>query len=190
MAWRTAAAAGDTKVIREIVQDSLDGWRSTKRPKTVVPDVWRGIQTLQIVEITPELVRVSCKAESDYEMIDGRSVEMASPLKSGMAISARAMDMLMYDLPHYRPERVQIDVYTTFREADRSSELACILSTAVSREQATTIDWEEWTPAEIIEALEGRCRMGELGQPLPIEVEPVLASEGEAGETPPAAANR
>ena len=116
MAWRTAAAAGDVKVIREIVQDSLDGWRSTKRPKTVAPEVWRGVQSLQIVEVRPDLVRVSCQAESEYKMIEGRSVETANPLQSGMATTARAMDMLMYELPHYKPERVQIDVYATFRE--------------------------------------------------------------------------
>jgi hypothetical protein len=190
MAWRTAAAAGDLKVIRELVQDALDGWRSTKRPKTLPADVWRGIQSLQILDIRPDLVRLSCQAESEYKMSEGRSVEIASPLQSGMAITARAMDMLMYDLPHYKPERVQIDVYATFREADRASERACILSTAASREDVAAVDWEEWAPAEIVEALDGRWRMGDLGQPLPIDVDPVLASQGEAGETPPAAANR
>ncbi|HMG18638.1 MAG TPA: hypothetical protein VK573_07930 [Gemmatimonadales bacterium] len=190
MAWRTAAAAGDVKVIRDIVQDSLDGYRSTKRPKTVAPDVWRGVQSLQIVEVRPDLVRVSCQAESDYTMVEGRSVETANPLQSGMAMTARAMDMLMYELPHYKPERVQIDVYATFREADRASERACILSTTASREAASAVDWEEWTPSEIVEALEGRYRMGDLGQPLPIEVEPPVSTEGEPGEAPPAAAKR
>jgi hypothetical protein len=190
MAWRTAAAAGDVKVIRDIVQDSLDGWRSTKRPKTVAPDVWRGVQSLQIVEVRADLVRVSCQAESDYKMIEGRSVETANPLQSGMAITVRAMDMLMYELPHYKPERVQIDVYATFREADRAAERVCILSTMVSREAAAAVDWEEWTPSEIVEALEGNYRMGELGQPLPIEVEPPAAAEREPGEVPPAAAKR
>jgi hypothetical protein len=85
---------------------------------------------------------------------------------------------------------VQIDVYTTFREADGSSRRACILSTAASREAGAAVDWEEWTPAEIVEALEGRCRMGDAGQPLPIEVEPPAATESEPGEAPPAAAKR
>jgi len=190
MAWRTAAAAGDVKVIRDIVQDSLDGWRSTKRPKTVAPDVWRSIQSLQIVEVRPDLVRVSCQGESEYKMIEGRSVETANPLQSGMATTARAMDMLIYELPHYKPERAQIDVYATFRESDRASERACILSTTASREAAAAVDWEEWTSSEIIEALEGRYRMGELGRPLPIEVEPPAATEGEPGEAPPEAAKR
>jgi hypothetical protein len=190
MAWRTAAAAGDVKVIRDIVQDSLDGWRSTKRPKTVAPEVWRGVQSLQIVEVRPDLVRVSCQAESEYKMLEGRSVETANPLQFGMATTARAMDMLMYELPHYKPERVQIDVYATFRESDRASERVCILSTTASRDAAVAVDWEEWTPSEIVEALAGRYRMGELGRPLPIEVEPPAATEAEPGEVPPAAAKR
>jgi hypothetical protein len=190
MAWRTAADAGDVKVIRDIVQDSLDGWRSTKRPKTVAPEVWRGVQSLQIVEIRSDLVRVSCQAESEYRMSDGTSVETANPLQAGMAITARALDMLLYELPHYKPQRVQVDVYATFRGVDGSSRRACILSTAASREAAAMVDWEEWTPAEIIEALEGRCRMGDMGQPLPIEVEPPAAAEAEPGEAPSRAANR
>lgn len=190
MAWRVAASAGDVKVIRDIVQDSLDGWRSTKRPKAVAPEVWRGVQSLQIVEVRPDLVRASCQAESEYKMTGGRSLETANPLQAGMSITARAMDMLLYELPHYRPPQVQIDVYTTFREADGASRRACILSTSASREAAAAVDWEEWTPAEIVEVLEGRCRMGDMGQPLPIEVEESAQPEREPGETPPAAAKR
>jgi len=117
MAWRKAAAAGDVKVIRDIVEDALTGWRSIKRPKEVPPDVWRGIQSMQLVEVGPEFVRVSCQAEGDYKLVNGRWFEQASPLHEGMAITARALDMLLYELPHFKAGRVQIDVYTTFREA-------------------------------------------------------------------------
>jgi hypothetical protein len=189
MAGRAAAAAGDVKVIQDIVQDSIDSWRSMKRPKTVPPEVWRGVQSLQIVEVRVDLVRVSCQAESEYKMIGGQSIEAANPLQTGMAITACALEMLFYELPHYKPPRVQIDVYTTYREA-RQSERVCILSTSASREAAATIDWEEWTPPEIVEALEGRCRMDDNGQPLPIEVEPPVPVESQPDQTPPSAAKR
>ena len=189
MAWRQAAAAGDVKVIRQIVQDSLDGWRSMKRPKAVAAEVWRGVQSMQIVEVRTDLVRVSCQAESEYKQVDGKSVEVANPLQAGMAMTARGLDMLLYELPHYMAPRVQIDVYTTFREADGGSERACILSTFASREEAKEVDWEEWTPAEVIEALGGRCRMVDHGRPLPIEVEPPAVEE-EAGETPSRSAKK
>jgi hypothetical protein len=182
MAWRQAAAAGDVKVIRDIVQDSIEVWRSAKRPKIVPAEVWRGIQSMQIVEVRTDLVRVSCQAESEYKQVEERWVESTNPLQAGMAMTARALEMLLYDLPHYRPLQVQIDVYTTFREPDGAPQRTCIVSTLTTREQAATVDWEDWTAAEIIEALGGRWHIGDRGQPLPIEVEPPAAVETEPGE--------
>jgi hypothetical protein len=190
MAWRQAAAAGDVTVIRDIVQDSLDAWRSAKRPKTVAVEIWRGIQSLQIVEVRTDLLRVSCQAESDYKQVADGWVETANPLQAGLAMTVRALEMLLYDLPHYRPSQVQIDVYTTFREVDGRSERACILSTSASRENAAGVDWEEWTAVDIIETLGGRCRMGDRGQPLPIEVEPPTPVETESGQAASPAAKQ
>ncbi len=55
LAWRTAAAAGDLTVIRDIIDDSIKHWSSQKRPKPVAPEVWRGIQSLQLVSLAPGL---------------------------------------------------------------------------------------------------------------------------------------
>jgi hypothetical protein len=93
------------------------------------------------------------------------------------------MEMLFYELPHYMAPRVQVDVYTTFRAPDGGSERACILSTTATREEARQVDWEDWTAADVIEELGGRCRMDDRGHPLPIEVEPPAALEAETGET-------
>lgn len=187
MAWRKAAAEGDVKVIKDIVQDSLYGWRSTKRPKEVSPDVWRGVQSMQLVEVGPELVRVSCQAEGDYKLVNGRWFEQASPLQEGMAITARALDMLLYELPHFKAGRVQIDVYTTFRESGAATRRGCILSTVVTREAAREVDWEEWTPGEIVDTLGGRYELDEQARPVPIEVEEPKPPEPEGVEAPPAA---
>ena len=184
LAWRKAAAEGDVKVIRDIVEDSLGAWRSMKRPKEVPAEVWRGIQSMQIVEVDAEVVRVSCQAEGDFRLVNGRWVETANPLHEAMAVTVKGLDMLLYELPHYKPGRVQIDVYMTMREADRATERVCILSTTATRENARQIDWEEWTPAQIVEALSGRYRMDDLGQPLPIQVEAPKRTEAEHVGTP------
>ena len=184
LAWRKAAAEGDVKVIRDIVEDSLGAWRSMKRPKEVPAEVWRGIQSMQIVEVDAEVVRVSCQAEGDFRLLNGRWVETANPLHEAMAVTVKGLDMLLYELPHYKPGRVQIDVYMTMREADRATERVCILSTTATRENARQIDWEEWTPAQIVEALSGRYRMDDLGQPLPIQVEAPKRTEAEHVGTP------
>jgi len=184
LAWRKAAAEGDVKVIRDIVEDSLGAWRSMKRPKEVPAEVWRGIQSMQIVEVDAEVVRVSCQAEGDFRLLNGRWVETANPLHEAMAVTVKGLDMLLYELSHYKPGRVQIDVYMTMREADRATERVCILSTTATRENARQIDWEEWTPAQIVEALSGRYRMDDLGQPLPIQVEAPKPTEAEHLGTP------
>src|SRR5256885_10467831 len=105
LAWRKAAAEGDVKVIRDIVEDSLGAWRSMKRPKEVPAEVWRGIQSMQIVEVDAEVVRVSCQAEGDFRLLNGRWVETANPLHEAMAVTGKGLDMLPYELFHSKPGR-------------------------------------------------------------------------------------
>lgn len=192
MAWRRAAAGGDTKVIRDIVEDCLEGWRSQKRPKPVAAEVWRGVQSLQLVHVEADFVRVSATAESDYKLVDGQWLEMRNPLQEGIAISAHAAEMLFYELPHYRPERLQIDVYTTFRDESGATRRECVLSTETTREGAREVDWDDWTADEIIESLGGRYRLSDSGRPLAITVEPPPPPDeeenGEAKEAAPAEA--
>ena len=183
LAWRSAAAGGDVNVIRMIVDDSLSAWRSGKRPKNVAPDVWRGIQSMQLTDLAPDFVRVSAQAQSEYRLQDGAWTEVQNPLQEAIEITARAADMLFYDMPHYRPERIQIDVYTAFRDGEGPTRNVCIMSTSATREQAREADWEEWSAADIVDTLGARYRPGEFGQPLPIEVEP---PSGILDDMPPA----
>ncbi len=184
LAWRDAAAAGDTKVIRDIVEDCLEGWRSQKRPKPVAAEVWRGVQSLQLVHVEADFVRVSATAESEYKLVDGQWLEMRNSLQEGIAITARAAEMLFYELPHYRPERLQIDVYTTFRDESGATRRECILSTEPTREDARNVDWDDWTPDEIVEALGGRYRLSDAGRPLAITVEPPPAPDEDDNDEP------
>ncbi len=180
MAWRKAAEDGDVKIIAEIVEDSLTEWSSKKKPKEIAVDVWRGMQSTQLVEVAADFVRVSCQAESEYRREGKNWVESANPLQTGMAITARVAEMVFYDLPHFRPERIQIDVYATFRDGDGASSRVCIMSTEADRSAALAVDWDEWTGEEIADSLGARYRMGERGQPLAIEVaDPVVEDEAE-----------
>ncbi len=38
-AWRKAATAGDVGVIQKILEDAIGGWRSSRRPKEVPPEI-------------------------------------------------------------------------------------------------------------------------------------------------------
>lgn len=182
MAWRKAAADGDVKIIAEIVEDSLKEWSSKKKPKEVAVDAWRGLQSTQLVEVAADFVRVSCQAESNYRLVKGNWVEASNPLQTGMTITAKVAEMVLYDLPHFRPPRIQVDIYTTFRSGDVSTR-ACIMSIEIDRKAAVDVDWDEWTGEEISDFLGARYRMGERGQPLPIEVA-APAVEDESEETP------
>jgi hypothetical protein len=176
MAWRKAAAAGDLNVIRQLLEESIAGWCSMKRPGEVAPDVWRAIQSVDLIDVGPDSARVSCQVESEYRLLGGRWVEVASPLKEGMAVTARLADMLLYDVPNLRLASARIDVYTNFRNPEGGSQRACILTTTARREAAREVDWESWTPAEIVDALGGRCRLGEGGDVLPIDLEDEAAT--------------
>jgi hypothetical protein len=183
MAWRQAAAAGDVKVIRDIVEDAISVWRSSKRPKEVPPDIWRGVQSMQLVDAAPGHIRVSCQAQSDYRLVDGRWVEISNPLQEGFGVGSKTAELLFYELPHFRPDSAQIDIYTSFREGEGATQHNCILSIETDRETVKQVDWEEWTAEEIADHLGARYRLGERGQPLPIEVEPPSSPEdGEPAE--------
>ncbi|MBF8286757.1 MAG: hypothetical protein HW393_571 [Dehalococcoidia bacterium] len=186
MAWRKAASGGDVDVIRQILEDAILSWRSIKRPREVAPDVWRGIQSVALVDVAADSAPTgaslgasgSCQVESEYRLLDGRWVEVSSPLQEGFAVTACLADMLLYDVPNLRLDSVRIDVHTTFRDAGGTAERACILTTNVRRELAREVDWEEWTPAEIVDAFGGRYRLGERGVALPVDpVEGAAAPE-------------
>ena len=175
MAWRQAAASGDVDVIRQLLEQSICDWRSMKRPEKVSPDIWRGVQSVDLIDVGPDSARVSCQVESDYRLCGGRWVEVANALEEGMAATARLAEMLLYDVANLRLASARIDVYTTFRDPEGGSRRACILTTAASREAARDVGWETWTPAEIVDALGGRYRLGGRGA-LPIEVEDEAAT--------------
>ena len=168
LAWRDAAKAGDTKVIRDIVEDAMKLWTSQKRPKEVSAEVWRGIQSMQLAGVGPDYVRVSCVAQSEHRMVDGRWVEIRNPLQEGVAIAAKAADMLFWELPHYRPENIQIDVYTDYRDDEGRARRECIISMQATREEAKHLDWEEWTADQITDALGAVYTLNESGRPMPI----------------------
>ena len=120
-------------------------------------------------------------------MQDGRWIELRNPLQEGMTITAKASDMLMYEVIHYRPEKLQIDVYTDYRDDSGATRRECVLSTLAVRADARDVNWEEWTPEQIVEALDGRYHLSESGRPLPIE--PIAPPEPPAEEQTATAAS-
>jgi len=165
--YRELAAAGDIPTIRLIVEEALAEWRSARPPKGMQPTVWAGLQTMEILDVGADYVHVSCSAEGEYKMEEGRWRETKSPVQEAMAIAAKAMEMLFYELPHMKMARVVVDVYTTYRD-DAGARRERILACDVWREDARQVNWDEWTPQQITERLNARYRLGEHGQVLPL----------------------
>jgi hypothetical protein len=165
--YRELAAAGDIATIRLIVDEAMADWRSGRPPKGIPPAVWLGVQTMEVVDVGPDHVHVTCSAEGEYKMVESRWLETKSPLQEAMAIAAKVTEMLLYELPHLKLSRVLVDVYTTYRDA-AGARRERILACDARREEARQIDWDEWTPQQITDRLGARYRLGEHGQALPL----------------------
>jgi len=181
--YRELAAAGDIPTIREIVEEAMEGWHSARPPKEVPPSVWHGVQTMELMEVGPDHIRVSCSAEGQYKMVDGRWQEITSLFQEATAVTAKAADMLLYELPNLKLDHVRIDVYTTYRDAARARR-QCILTCTARRDDARQVDWDGWTPEQIVRRLGARYRLDENGQPLPIGPDEPAAAPAAGSEKP------
>lgn len=153
--WRNLVAGGDVDAIRQLVEAEVEAWRSARVPRGVPTLLWHGIQTVELIDVSASGSRVSCNAEGESALVDGRRVETSSPLTEGMKITLKLAEMLLYDIPNVKLDHVQIDVYTSFRDDSGHAEPRCILSTRVERGVVEHIDWEQIEPGEFISLTQG-----------------------------------
>jgi len=179
--WRGLVASGDLDAIRRILEAEVERWKTERMPKGVEASLWHGVQTVELLEVGADSARVSCSAEGQYALVDGQRREVSSALQEGMRLTVKLADMLLYDVPNLRLAQVQVDVYTTFREAAAGASQLCILSTLVRRSEVEDLDWENTPPEEIVARLEGRFRADAYGAPQPIDPLEVAAGERESG---------
>jgi len=166
--WRRLVEQGDLDAIRQIVQSEVERWREDRPPRDVPPSLWHGVQTVELLEVGRDYVRLTCTAEGQYAMMDGQRREVSTALSEGMKLTVKLADMFLYDIPNLRLDRVQIDVYTTFRDRRGAATQDCILSTLVRRSDAQRVDWEA-SPEGIVATFGGRFRRDHSGAALPIE---------------------
>lgn len=167
--WRRLVEQGDLDAIRQIVQGEVKRWREDRPPRDVHPSLWHGVQTVELLEVGRDYVRLTCTAEGQYAVVDGQRREVSTALSEGMKLTAKLADMFLYDIPNLRLDRVQIDVYTTFRNRHGAATQDCILSTLARRSDAQRVDWEASSPEEIVATLGGRFRRDHSGAALAIE---------------------
>ena len=156
MHWRGLVESGDLDAIRTLIEDEIDTWHDSRVPRGTPALLWHGIQTVELLDVTPTSARVSCNAEGEYALSSGRRIETSSPLAEGMKITKRLAEMLLYDVPNVKLDHVQVDVYTSFRDEHGHAEPRCILSTDIERKAVEHIDWEETEPVDFVALTGGR----------------------------------
>jgi hypothetical protein len=176
--WQRKVEEGDLEMIRQLVDVEVERWRTERPPRAVPASVWQGIQGVELVAVGRDYIHASTTAEPQFALVGGARRQISSALDEARRVTARLAERLLYDIPHVRPDRVQIDCYTTFLELGAEAAQRCILSTLARRDDAAAIDWDSDPPEAIAERLGARYRLDERGVPLPIEpdVEAVRAS--------------
>lgn len=165
---RQRVLEGDVEVIRALVTEELGRWKTMKPPKDVDPATWAGVRSAELVDVTPDGVRVSAVAEGQYAQVNGDRRQVSSALDEGMKVTAKLADMVLYDIPNVRLPYVQVDIYSTYRDEGGASQ-RCVLSTYARREVADVLPWDELDAEQVVRTFDGRYRLDDRGNPLPID---------------------
>ena len=149
--WRGLVQQGDLKAIRELLETEIETWHRARVPRGTPALLWHGVQTVELLDVTEHSARVSCNADGEYALVNGRRLETSSPLSEGMKITTKLAEMLLYDVPNVKLDHFQIDVYTSFRDESGHAEPRCVLSTLVQRSLVEDFDWENDTATSFVE---------------------------------------
>lgn len=171
-AWRKRVASGDVDIIAALLEESLATWRRGRPPRGTPANLWAGIQGAQLIAVEVEGATLSTSAEGEFRTENGERVQVASALDEGIAISAKLLDMILYDVPNLRLGYARVDVYSTFT-GEQGAQQRPILSVMAHRATADDIVWEALTAEEIIGRFEAVFERGPGGQPKAITLPPV-----------------
>ena len=169
--WQDLVAANDIDAIRGILDQEVERWRTMRPPKGVAAGVWRGVQSMSVLQANARYVALTTSADADFRIVEGRQTQVATALDTAFATAMRLVEMVFYDVPDYRPEVVRVDVYTTYHDAQGRAESQPILSVTADRADAMRLDWGI-PPRELALAFEASFRLGPGDDALPIDLPP------------------
>ena len=153
-----------------LVSEEVSRWKTARMPRGADPTIWHGVQSSELLDVTPTSVRLSAAAEGQYALVSGERREVSSALREGMKLTAKLADMVLYDIPNVRLAGAQIDIYSTFRDETGATQ-HCILSTNCTREIAIDFDWDTMDAEDIVHAFGGRFALDDRGNALPIPID-------------------
>lgn len=168
--WRRRVESGDLRVIAGLILEAMATWRRARPPRELSPAVWAGIQSAELVAVSPECATVSAVAEPEYRTEGGQRVLVTPLFEVAQHVAARLIDMMLYDVPNLRMSRIRVDIYATFTGDDAVPVQRPILSSMATREAAEGLPWESLQPPEVLARFQTTYRLGSAGQPLPIDL--------------------
>jgi len=175
-AWRRRVASGDTDIIAALIEEALATWRRARPPRGIPPGTWAGIQSAQLIAVEPDSATLTASAEGEFRTEGGQRVQVASPLDDAIAIAAKLLDMMLYDVPNLRLGTVRVDVYTTFASPDGTLTQRPILTVTADRAVAEGLAWDALTPAELLGRFDAHYIRDPAGRAIPIELPPVAGA--------------
>lgn len=174
--WRQQVESGDAPIVAALIEEALGTWRRARPPRGTPSNLWAGVQAAQLVAVTTDSATLSASAESEFRTEGAVRVQVSTALDEAAALATRLIDMMLYDVPNLRLDRVRVDVYSTFAGDGGIPVQRPILSSTAERAVADGLTWEAMTPLEILGRFDSSFQREPNGQGAPIQLDPV---EGE-----------
>lgn len=176
--WRTAIAGGDLNVLRQAVDNAMDGWRRQKPPRGMPPADWQALMSVAAIAMDTRRCRVSMLVSSDIRVVNNQRQELGRPIDVGRRVAVRMVERLLYEIPHVRFEEVQVDIYAPRTASEGGLASDCILVVRADRAGAAVAPWDTADDAGILE--EWSTREAVPGEVLDPEIDALIAPEGQA----------
>jgi hypothetical protein len=181
-AWRRRVESGDTDIVCALIEEALGVWRRGRPPRGTPSSLWAGVQGAQLIAVEQDGATLSASAEPEFRTEAGVRVQVASALDEAIALGAKLLDMILYDVPNLRLGYVRVDVYSTFFGANGAPEQRPIVSVTADRATADDMTWEALTPEEILGRFNATFIRSTSGQAEPIELTPIAGNPPRATE--------
>jgi hypothetical protein len=175
-AWRRRVASGDTDIVAALIEESLATWRRGRPPRGTPSSLWAGVQGAQLVAVETDGATLSTSAEGEFRTEGRERVQVSTALDEAIALAAKLLDLIMYDVPNLRLAYTRVDVYSTFSGADGTPVQRPILTVTADRMTADDITWEALTAEELLGRFGANYSRGTGGQAIEIELEPVAGN--------------
>jgi hypothetical protein len=172
-AWRRRAGEGDPDIIGALVNDALARWQRARPPAEVPANQWASVQQAEVVAVTGDGATLSTSVVIEYRTAAGHRVPTSPPLAEAIAVAARLLDMVLFDVPNLRLGSVRVDVYADFAAEGGGTVQRPVLSSTASRAVADSIFTEDLTPAEVLRRFDTLYHPTEGFEIQPIELPPV-----------------